>query len=72
VLDFPGATAAVEAAGHNDAEKLGAAGLIAPEGHVNTGSQATSGGNGGNQPIGDPQQQGALQQGLERHKGAII
>jgi len=72
VLDFPGAAAAVEAAGHNDAEKLGTAGLIAPEGHVNPRSQATPRGDGGDQPIRNPQQQGALQQGLERHKGAII
>jgi len=72
VLDLPRAAAAIEAAGDDDAQKQGTAGLITAEGHVDPGGQAAPRGDSGDEAIGHSKQQGSLQQGLEGQKGRIV
>jgi hypothetical protein len=72
VLDLPGAAAAIQAAGDDDAQKHGTAVLITAEGYVDPRSQAAPGGDSGDETIGHSQQQGSLQQGLQGLKGWIV
>jgi hypothetical protein len=72
VLDLPGAAAAIQAAGDDDAQKQGTAGLITAEGHMDPGGQAAPRGDSGDKAIGQSQQQGSLQQGLQGEKGRIV
>jgi hypothetical protein len=72
VLDLPRAAAAIQAAGDDDAQQQGTAGLITAKGNVDPGSQAAPGGDSGDEAIGHSQQQGSLQQGLQGLKGWIV
>jgi hypothetical protein len=65
MLDLPAAAAAVETTTEDETQGVLAAPGIPPPGNQPMGNERPGGGHGGDQELGNRQEQGPLQEGLE-------